>query len=338
MEADSTTYENNPKFQDENCSPFSVCPGNYKLYKELISNNGDKNLEVQIIERLQNFGLLPKTIKCPTASPDCKVTCKTARVIDRVQWTCQNCGKRLPIRTGSFFMKLQCSILQSLQMILAWCEDADCDVAAEYFKVKPKVASVIYDRLDELAVRQQSKCMVGGENSVVLAEVYPDCLNRLSPDTTDQAHVHRILMLADTNHIPTHYQLHVIKDDLKKNSVSSSDNQSLIAELEEAVSRVSVPQSVVVLGGSLPQLAGACSVQQLLQHCNPDMQHFLSSRIWRQAVSLCAASRDLCSGTAGPACAATVQRYLQAALYRLRHHDGFYHHLLNVIVQDYTDN
>lgn len=65
--------------------------------------------------------------------------------------------------------------------------------------IKPRVATMIYDRLDELAVKEQMKCKLGGENSVVLVEMYPDCLNRLSPDTTDQPHVHRILMLADTN-------------------------------------------------------------------------------------------------------------------------------------------
>lgn len=65
--------------------------------------------------------------------------------------------------------------------------------------VKPKVATLIFDRLDELALNEQNKRKLGGENSVVLAEMYPDCVNRLSPDTTDQPHVHRILMLADTN-------------------------------------------------------------------------------------------------------------------------------------------
>ncbi|XP_059057037.1 uncharacterized protein LOC131850717 [Achroia grisella] len=341
MEADSTTFENTTKNnQDEDFLPFTVCPGNFKVYKEFTGNSGEKNLETQIVQKLQNIGLLPRTIQCPTALPDCKVVSKAARVIDRVQWVCQGCGKRQPIRSGSFFMKLQCSILQSLQMILAWCEDADCDIAAEYFKVKPKVASQIYDRLDELAVLEQSKYVLGGENSVVLAEMYPDCLNRLSPDTTDQPHVHRILMLADTNHIPTHYQLYVLKDDLKKNSVSCTDNQSLTAEIEAAVSRVTSPQSIVVSGSSVPQLAGASSVQQLLQHCDPDMQYFLSSRIWRQAISLCAASRDFCTSpdvTSGVACGVIAQRYLYAALYRLKHDDGFYHHLLTVIAEYFTD-
>lgn len=65
--------------------------------------------------------------------------------------------------------------------------------------IKPKVASTIYDRLDELAVKEHNKLRLGGEDRAVLAEIYPDCLTRLSPDTTDQPHVHRVLMMADTN-------------------------------------------------------------------------------------------------------------------------------------------
>lgn len=65
--------------------------------------------------------------------------------------------------------------------------------------MKTKVANQIYNKLDDLAIKEYNKTRLGGPNSVVLAEIYPDCLNRLSPDTTDHPHVHRILMLADTN-------------------------------------------------------------------------------------------------------------------------------------------
>lgn len=64
--------------------------------------------------------------------------CYKAESIDillfsRFQWLCKGCGKRLPIRTGTFFFRLQCSILQALQIILAWCEDADVNTAAQFF-------------------------------------------------------------------------------------------------------------------------------------------------------------------------------------------------------------
>ncbi|KAJ8725845.1 hypothetical protein PYW08_004028 [Mythimna loreyi] len=339
MEADSTTYDSSTKTEvTEPILPFNTLPGNFQLYKELTTSHGDQRLECQLVERLQTLGLLPAVMKCPSETPDCKVVCKTARVIDRIQWVCEGCSKRLPIRIGSFFFRLQCSILQTVQTILAWTEDAEIDVAAAHFGIKPKVASLIFDRLDELAIKEQNKRKLGGENSVVLAEMYPDCVNRLSPDTTDQPHVHRILMLADTNHIPTSYWLHVIKDDNKKTATGTPDTQALISEVEEVVRRAVIPGSLVVTGSNVPLIEGSSSIQQLLQHCDADMQHFLSTRIWRQAVTVCCASRSVCAeGIPLANCAASVQRYLTTALYRLRHDDGFFRHVLDTVADEYTD-
>ena len=67
-----------------------------------------------------------------------------------------------------------------------------------FIDIKPRVVNSIYNKLDDLAIRELYKTKLGGEDAVVLSEMYPDCLNRLSPDTTDQPHVHRILMIADT--------------------------------------------------------------------------------------------------------------------------------------------
>ncbi|CAG9783948.1 unnamed protein product [Diatraea saccharalis] len=337
MEADSTTYDDNSKGLLTDVFPFPISPGNKKLYMNLTCYISDKSLESQIVEKLQAFGLLPKTLKCLTGSPECHLICKTARVIDRVQWLCEGCGKRQPIRSGSFFLRLQCSLLQALQIILAWSEDADCATVAEHFGMKPKVVNAIYDKLDDLARKEHRKAKLGGEGCVVIAEMYPNCLNRLSPDTTDQPHVHRILMLADTKHIPTAYKLHVIRDDLKRQLVGTLDDQVLRHEVEKVVSLEVDPESILVMGSDVPVLEGAVTIQQLAQQCDVEMQHFLTSRIWRQAVTLCNASRDLCVGNTSMACAASVQRYLDTSLYRLRYGDGFYSHILDIIADQFTE-
>ncbi|XP_072944166.1 uncharacterized protein [Epargyreus clarus] len=338
MEPDSTTYESTSsgKSSDEIYVPFTTCPGNFNFFKELVTNNGKKSLVCQIIQRLQDFGLLATSVRCPSGQPDCNVVCRQARVIDRVQWVCEGCGKRQPIRIGSFFYRLQCSILQTLQLILAWCEDADLNYAVQHFDVKPKVANCIFEKLDDLAIRELRRDKLGGENAVVLAEMYPDCLNRLSPDTTDQPHVHRILMLADTKHIPTNYRFHVIREDSKLLGFGG-ETYFLKTQVEEAVSSLVEPGSVVVTGNSVPSVEGTWSLQQLQQYCDVDMQHFLSSRIWSQAVVLCGASRELCAGATGGACALHAQRYLHAALYRLRTAgDGFFRHVLTLIAAEFT--
>ncbi|KAI8434714.1 hypothetical protein MSG28_003240 [Choristoneura fumiferana] len=309
MEADSTTFDTSPK--EASCEtrfPFIVSPENHQLYDSFTTLTDDTSLERQIVEKLQSHGLLQKTVNCPTGKPECKVECKKARVIDRVQWVCSGCGSRQSVRQGSLFQKLQCSLLQALQVILAWSEDADCALVAEHYGVKPRVVNLLYNKLDELAAKEQSSCRLGGGGSVVLAALYPACVDRLSPDTTAQPHRHSVLMLADTNLVPTRYWLHVIKDDNKKTpAYSSMDHEHLKAQIEEVVKEMTLPDSLLVSGWGVPALGGATSTQHLFQHCDHDMQQFLSSRIWRRAVSLCAASRSLCAGAA--------QRYLGAALF-----------------------
>ncbi|VVD02252.1 unnamed protein product [Leptidea sinapis] len=189
MEADSTTYDSGSYINNSNDKniffPFTASPRNIALYEELLIKKGDKPLECQIVERLQNFGLLSTSLQCPEARPDCNLVCKPAR--------------------------LQCSILQAMQMIFVWCEDAEITEAAEFFDVKFRTASIIYEKLDELTATQMRRTKLGGEGAAVLTEMYPDCLNRQSPDTTDQAHALQILMVADTKQIPTNYRLHVMK-------------------------------------------------------------------------------------------------------------------------------
>ncbi|XP_028038091.1 uncharacterized protein LOC114248866 [Bombyx mandarina] len=331
MEPDSTTFE----IKNQSHLPFNTNIRNLKLYNDFTETNGTASAESQLVEKLQLYGLIPRSLSCPTNKSDCKLSVKTARVIDRVQWSCKGCGKRSPIRTGSFFHRLPCSILQTLQIILAWSEDADLQVAAEHFGVKQKVARQIFDKLDDLVIKEHKKCLLGGENTVILTELYPDCVNRLSPDTTDQPHLHRILMLADTKLIPTDYRLHVLRDDAKKGF--NLDDQALTAEVRQIISETVESNSMVVNGSSLPNVEGASSMQQLLNYCDGDMKHFLTTKIWRQAVTLCAASRDFCAGSSNVgACAGAAQRYLHVALYRLRHRHALYDHVLNLVAKQFN--
>ncbi|XP_041977606.1 uncharacterized protein LOC121731962 [Aricia agestis] len=321
MEADSTTQENCLKDSDDISLPFTCDAGDLALYKEFVKDKGKRNYEMQLVEKLQSLGLIPSQIPCPTNGENCNVVCKPARVIDRMQWVCEGCSKRQPIRTGSFFFKLQCSLLQALQVILAWCEDSELEPAAQYFDVKLRVANQIYDKLDELAIEELRKTKLGGEGAVVLTEMYPDCLNRLSPDTTDAPNMLQVLMIADTKHIPTHYRLHVITSNLKKTN-SEQAYQALKAEIEGVLAETTIPNSMLVSGTHLPPVDGTVPLQHLLQQCDADMQHFLSSRIWRQAARVCGAAR---------AGGGAAQRYVDAALHRLRHTPHYFVELLPIL-------
>lgn len=336
MEADSTTFDDegakslefgNPRF------PFNISPQNLKFYLANIHKKGPGS-ELLLVEWLQHLGLIPGTMSCPTKANSCKMNCRRARVVDRVQWQCESCSNRLSIRTNTFFKKISCSLRQILQMVLAWCEDADCQVASQYFGVKYPVANTIYVKLDDYAISQVKGTRLGGEDCVVVSQLYPDCINVRSPDTTAQKHTHQILMLADTKYVPTRYRLHVIKNNGAVRNLSRKDGKrALSKEITNVLQTVTDPQSLLLRGQHVPSDIGV-SVLSLIQHADNEMQHFLSESMWRQAINLCLASRDICTKSnteLSCICAISVQRYLNVSLYRIQQGDGFYERMLRVI-------
>lgn len=48
-----------------------------------------------------------------------------------MQWVCEGCGTKQSVRHQSFFKRVSCSLLQALQVMLAWCEDAEFDAVAQ---------------------------------------------------------------------------------------------------------------------------------------------------------------------------------------------------------------
>lgn len=56
---------------------------NLKLYNDFTETNGTASAESQLVEKLQLYGLIPRSLSCPTNKSDCKLSVKTARVIDR---------------------------------------------------------------------------------------------------------------------------------------------------------------------------------------------------------------------------------------------------------------
>ncbi|GBP28008.1 hypothetical protein EVAR_83639_1 [Eumeta japonica] len=343
MEADSTTIENEEKSsvpEEKLNFPFNVSHENLQYYMNFIHNSKNTQKENQLVFWMQRIGLLPKVKLCQKCNPQQKMECRKARVIDRWQWWCAKCEARAPVRDGSFFARISCSLIDALKLILAWCEDADCNIVASQLGVKLRVASMIYDRLDELAVELHTRIKLGSAEGLMLVTMYPDCLYRQSPDTTDQPHKHRILMMADTTNIPTNYWLHVIKTGCEK--LSNDDN-----EIKEEVS--SILSSVYGCGLLLVEdcvpftehheQLRLISMNSVADHACSDMKRFIYEDFWRQATILCSASRDYCASkdySSIKDCTRAVQRYLHVAAYRFRHPRNFYEQTLQAVAQKYN--
>ncbi|KAJ4437258.1 hypothetical protein ANN_17393, partial [Periplaneta americana] len=92
--------------------------------------------EGELCEWLKEMGLLRRGLKC--SNTNCKggkMEWNKARVVDKYNWSCTACSKKVPIREGSFFMPLKCDLKVIIQAILSWCERTPVEVAANNLKI-----------------------------------------------------------------------------------------------------------------------------------------------------------------------------------------------------------
>jgi len=87
--------------------------------------------EGELCEWLKQMGLLRRGLKC--SNTNCtggKMEWSKARVVDKYNWSCTACSKKVSIRDGSFFMPVKCELKVVIQAILSWCERTPVEVAA----------------------------------------------------------------------------------------------------------------------------------------------------------------------------------------------------------------
>jgi len=75
--------------------------------------------EGDLCEWLKKNGLVAKEQKCP--NNECLTTDKMqwhrARVVDKFNWVCSECKKKVPARHGSFFADFKCELGFALKVI-----------------------------------------------------------------------------------------------------------------------------------------------------------------------------------------------------------------------------
>lgn len=79
--------------------------------------------EADLCEWLKKNGLIAKEQKCPNnecPAPE-KMQWHRARVVDKFNWVCQECKKKLPARHASFFADFKCELGYALKIIDGKC-------------------------------------------------------------------------------------------------------------------------------------------------------------------------------------------------------------------------
>lgn len=85
--------------------------------------------EEELINWLRNIGLISSNQLCNKIINDkcCEgiMNCKRAKSMDKYQWNCKKCSRKLTIRENSFFKHIKCHFSEIIRILVGWCKGID---------------------------------------------------------------------------------------------------------------------------------------------------------------------------------------------------------------------
>lgn len=246
---------------------------------------------------LKSIGLLATEVKCP--NPDCQnvnMTWCKARVVDKYNWSCPTCKKKLPIRYKSFLADFKCDLPSVIKGIYSWCKNVCVDDICDNNKLKLNVGKRIYGQCATVAEwymqNHPEQSHLGGPDSVVLVDIFPDGNMTLVPHNNNFSK--RILCIADTTFIPARVWAKILD-----NSHHNKENNNPVIE---AVFAHVLPGSTLVTSQQLyndlcmiKNMSDVVSVEALMKLDPPENQQSLVNleTIWSATVSVCTQVQEM---------------------------------------------
>ncbi|CAH1738251.1 uncharacterized protein LOC114123445 [Aphis gossypii] len=255
--------------------------------------------EGDLCEWLKKNGLIAKEQKCP--NNECLTTEKMqwhrARVVDKFNWVCLECKKKVPARHGSFFADFKCELGYALRVIDSWCKNMPLSDVSGEGRTKVNVAKRIYNGCAQVAEWQLKKIVgdfkLGGTDVVVIVDVFPDGNMSLEVPTTSHNNnfSKRVLCIADTAHVPVRVWASLLDGSNKENSkiVEMVKNHVMLG------STIVTNEMLYPLLHNLPGIGEVISTEALM---NLDINHDHKSlknleTIWATTVEACIQLQDM---------------------------------------------
>ncbi|XP_075218115.1 uncharacterized protein LOC142322912 [Lycorma delicatula] len=288
MEADTTIPPMKTTIRDQDFFSTSIEP---MLFE---------GREAELCAWLKDIGFIQRSNKCKT--PSCnghEMSWKKARIIDKYHWVCPLCKKKASIRLGSFLEDIQCSVRSAIEAILGWCEGVSVDGLQNDGKIKSSIVKRIYSQcsnvVDWYILKHPEISILGGENSVVIIDIFPDGCMTMTPHNNN--YTKQVLCVADTLYMPPRIWTHILEPG------ESKDHSKLIPLL---LSHIRPGSTLVVTPQLFPELRNAkdmaevISIEALMALDHDDYQRSLKNleTIWASTVSVCQEIQDM-SGSDG---------------------------------------
>ncbi|XP_046426025.1 uncharacterized protein LOC124182594 isoform X1 [Neodiprion fabricii] len=265
--------------------------------------------EGELCSWLKEMSLIRTVSNCPHST--CKrrtMIWNPARIIDKYNWGCPQCNKKLSIREGSFFLAIKCDLKLCLQTILGWCQVVPETVAANYLNLKVHVVKRIYERCTQVANayvdNHPEEWSLGGRDRVLVVDEFPG--GYMGAENPIDVTVHKkrnnnsqtILCIAEASAIPPRMWFHMIKA-VPEVPVPNAGKCGMVEEALKEVVRHAAPGSFIVANSrarccsyeSLQELKQfkVISVENLQKFDAPGTNNLLHNleTIWQTGVEVC---------------------------------------------------
>ncbi|XP_076266033.1 uncharacterized protein LOC143199807 [Rhynchophorus ferrugineus] len=311
-EAESEFGDKNRLFYDD--VPFPEKKIQYCL-KAFDSDNGglsdayQETFVPKLRDRSSNFitwlltiSLLSSTVACPNASnnPDCSKYMSVEYVStlrDLYRFRCENCSRKESIRKNSIFYGLTCDLRSAIRILYGWAKGIDLETMANMLGLERKLVGALYNRAAKISLT--CMCMLpgfgvfGGENVVVLIDIYPNLLN--STKSLRKA-CKPILCISEIESIPQKFWLETL-DFL--NTDEPDERKKVQSNVINLIQILVKPGSILVLPSyeSLPlyeEVSKLREVYPVIKYMDEMFNSFNNQRlasildtIWKKPLSLC---------------------------------------------------
>lgn len=273
-------------------SPYDSSENTKGYFETVVEPLLTPGKEGDLCEWLKSVGLISREMKCQ--QPECgeeTLTWSKARVVDKHNWCCPKCKKKVPIRQGSFLSEFKCDLSYAVRGIQSWCNSLPVEDICDQKSLKPNVAKRIYSQCSAVAEwyinNHPETSQLGGPEAVIIVDVFPDGCMMLTPHNNNYSK--RILCIADTNHIPTRVWAKIL---------DSKDNSKIV---DAVLAHVMLGSTIVTSQGlysDLLQVKGMTDIisTDALMSLDPlDDQKSLKNleTIWAMTVNVCQQIQEL---------------------------------------------
>nr|CAD7397962.1 unnamed protein product [Timema cristinae] len=200
-------FHENVDFNNEDLASDKETEKEREYFHTVIRPMLQSGHEGELCEWMKQMGLLRRGVRCN--NPECHgvgtMKWSKARIVDKYNWSCFDCPKKVSIRDGSFFVNIKCELKAAIQAIVGWCEQTPVDVTCKHLNLKNHIVKRVYERCldvvqNYILSHPQDWLLGGDKNSVVVVDVFPD--GYMSERALGAGKKGKVLCIADTSLMP----------------------------------------------------------------------------------------------------------------------------------------